>query len=259
MLHNAGLMRRSFPCIFGALAAALCGGLSLTAWSQGGPPLVSDDPDTVPDGHWEINIAAIGSRTPGLKQLSVPDADINYGWGDDLQLKLDTPWLLSEQDGKPLQSGLGASQLGFKWRFVDQKTAGFSLSTYPQLTTNFAPSSYRRGITDAGETWFLPLEASIELAGYGLDGELGRYLSSIGGDAWATGLVVSRACAPQLECLAEIRETFEPHSPQTLLNLGGRREIGDSLALLFALGHDFGATSRDRQTVLFYLGIQVRR
>jgi hypothetical protein len=239
--------------------AALYAGLPSPSWAQGGPPLVSDDPDTAPDGHWEINLAAIGNQTPGLKQLSLPDADINYGWGANVQLKIDTPWILSEPDGHAAQSGLGATQFGIKWRFVDQRTAGFSLSTYPQVTTNLAPSSYRRGITGSGEVWFLPLEASIELAGFGLNGELGRYVSSHAADAWAAGFVASRGCAARLECLVEIRETLEPHSAQTLLNLGGRRELGDSLALLFALGRDFGPPGPDHQTVLFYFGLQVRR
>ena len=252
-------MRRPSSSILALVLAAFCGGMPLTAWPQAGPPLVSDDPGTAPDGHWEINIATIGARTPALKQLTLPDADLNYGWGDSVQLKIDTPWVLSEPDGHAMQSGVGTTQLGIKWRFIDQKTAGFSMSTYPQLTTNFMPSSYRRGITDAGKVWFLPIEASTELAGFRLDGELGRYLSSIGADAWAAGFIVSRGCAPQLECLVEIRETIEPHSAQTLLNVGGRRELGDALALLFALGRDFGPSSRDHQTVLFYLGIQVRR
>jgi hypothetical protein len=239
--------------------AALCAGVQSRAWAQGGPPLVSDDPDTAPEGHWEINLAAIGSQTPGLKQLSLPDADINYGWNGNVQLKMDTPWLLSEADGHALQSGLGATQFGIKWRFVDQRIAGFSLSTYPQLAINLAPSSYRRGITDAGRVWFLPLEASTEVAGFGLDGELGRYLASRGADAWAAGFIASHGCAPRLECLLEIRETLEPHSAQTLLNVGGRRELSDSLALLFALGRDLGASGPDHQTLLFYLGIQIRR
>jgi hypothetical protein len=243
--------------ILGSAFVAIGGGHELTAWAQGGPPLVTDDPDTPPDGHWEINIAAIGSRSPALKQLSLPDADINYGWGDHIQLKIDTPWLLSESNGNAVQSGLGASELGVKWRFIDQETSGFSMSTYPQLTTNFAPSSYRRGITQSGKLWFLPLEASTELGGFGLDGEVGRYFSTVEADAWAAGFIVAHGCPQQLQCLLEIRETLAPHDAQTLLNLGATRKLSDSLALLFAVGHDFGRSSVDHQDLLFYLGVQV--
>jgi hypothetical protein len=228
-------------------------------YAQGGPPLVSDDPDTPPSGHWEINLAAIASQSPGLRQLALPDADINYGYNDHTQLKIDTPWLLSEAEGNGVQSGLGASQLGVKYRFIDAKTSGFSMSTYPQVSINFLPSSYRRGITPAGKLWFLPLEASTELSGFALDGEVGRYISSTTADAWGAGLIVSHGCLPQLECLMEIRETVSPHDAQTLFNIAGRRQLSDSLALMFALGSDVGPASSDHQSLLFYLGMQILR
>ena len=224
------------------------------AWAQGGPPLVSDDPDTAPEGHWEINLAAIGSQAPGLKQLSLPDADINYGWNRNVQLKIDTPWVLSAADGHAAQSGLGATQFGVKWRFIDQKSAGFSLSTYPQLTTNLAPSSYRRGITAAGrKCGSCRSKASTEVAGVRprwrarpLPGCARRRCLGR-----RTGRLL-HGCAPRLECLLEIRETLAPHSAQTLLNLGGRRDLSDSLGLLFALGRDFGPAGPDHQTLLFW-------
>jgi hypothetical protein len=227
--------------------------------AQGGPPLVTDDPDTPPTGHWEINLAAIGSQTPGLRQLSLPDADINYGWNERTQLKIDTPWLLSASSGDSVHSGLGASQLGVKYRFIDARTSGFSLSTYPQVGINLLPASYRHGITEAGKLWFLPLEASTEMAGFGIDGEVGRYVSSDAPDAWAAGLILSKDCLPQLECLAEVRETVEPRDAQTLLNIAGRRRLSESLALMFALGTGIGPASSDHQSLLFYLGIQILR
>jgi hypothetical protein len=233
--------------------------------AQGGPPLVTDDPDTPPGGHWEINLAAIGMHTPGEKQLSLPDADINYGWGDHIQLKIDTPWLLMEEKSEPAKSGLGASDLGVKWRFVDADRSGFSLSTYPQVLINALPSSYRRGLTTPGQTWLLPVEISTERGGFGFDGEVGRYLSTSPlarlqqPDAWVAGFIASHDCAPRLECLAEIRQTFAPGDAQTLLNFGGHQQLTDSLALLFAAGHDFGPARPDHEQLLFYLGLQVLR
>ena len=54
---------------------ARCLGLAIlmvavgAARAQGGPPLVTDDPDTPGDGHWEINLAAIANdayRNPSV-------------------------------------------------------------------------------------------------------------------------------------------------------------------------------------------------
>jgi hypothetical protein len=244
-------------------AAALC--TPAASRAQGGPPLVTDDPDTPPDGHWEINLAAIGVHSSGQKQLSLPDADINYGWGNHVQLKLDTPWVLSEADGEPAKSGLGTTNLGVKWRFVDADRSGFSMSTYPQVLINALPSSYRRGLTAPGQTWLLPLEISTERGGFGFDGELGRYLSTSSlarlqqPDAWVAGFIVSHDCLPKLECLAEFRQTFAPGDAQTLLNFGGQRQLSESLSLLFAAGHEFGPARPDHEQLLFYLGVQVLR
>jgi hypothetical protein len=239
------------------------------AWSgpcaaQGGPPLVTDDPDTVPVGHWEINAAAIGSRVPGFDETTAPNLDVNYGWGDHTQIKLEMPWLLAKADGAPVQSGLGALDFGIRWRFIDRERAGFEMSTYPQVLLNTLPSSYRRGLTQPGQTLFLPVEASGELAGFGLDGEIGRYISSSAAaraqqpDAWAAGLIVARGCPARLECLLEVRQTLAPHDAQTLLNIGGRRELSQALSLLFAAGHSFGPPRPDHQQLLLYLGLQIR-
>ena len=196
---------------------------------------------------------------PDSSSCRCPMPDINrHGWGDDLQLKLEYALVVVlEQDGKPLQSGLGASQLGFKWRFIDQKTAGFSMSTYPQLTINFP---HPRPIGAASPMPARPGSCRS------------RPQPSLRDSHWMANWAAiyprtPRRCLGHRFCCVACSvphawnawprsaRTFEPHSPQTLLNLGGRREIGHSLALLFALGRDFGATSRDQQTVLFYLGI----
>jgi len=49
------------------------------AWAQGGPPMVTDDPDTPGNGNWEINLATSGSHSSGRWEIAAPDADINYG------------------------------------------------------------------------------------------------------------------------------------------------------------------------------------
>src|SRR5438445_482716 len=49
-----------------AIAAAM-----LPALAQGGPPMVTDDPETPGDGHWEINIGAIATRTVGKRASSL--------------------------------------------------------------------------------------------------------------------------------------------------------------------------------------------
>jgi hypothetical protein len=238
-----------------SVLACFCG----ATFAQGGPPLVGDDPGTPGDGHWEINLATIASHTTGVTQWALSDADINYGWGDRIQLKIDTPWVLTDQSGQKPKSGLGASILGMKWRFLDGGDSGLSMSTYPQWTTSFLNSSSRRGLTEPGHELFLPLELSVGVGSFQVDAELGRVFLTQGDDSWAGGLIFAHDCAHGLECLLEIRETWGPHNSQTLINLGARWKFATSYALLFALGRDVGPLTDSRQNVLFYLGLQFLR
>ena len=123
--------------------------LSPLSWAQGGPPLVTDDPETPGAGKWETNFAVIYQRTrAGRSEVAAPDIDMNYGWGERIQLKLDVPWVFARESGEPWKSGLGKGDVGVKWRFIDEEKSGYSVSTYPQYVWNILPSSASRGITD---------------------------------------------------------------------------------------------------------------
>ena len=227
------------------------------AMAQGGPPMVTDDPGTPGAGKWEINIGAISSRTRGHRELAAPDADINYGWGEHIQLKADVPWVTARDDGQHSKAGLGAGNFGVKWRFVDEEGAGYALSTYPQYTRSLLRSSTRRGLTSSGHEFFLPLELSMDVAGVGLAVEAGRnFVSGGGANQWVAGVVAAHACGEGVECLAEIHRTQSSDEHQTLVNLGLRWKLQESVTLLAAAGREFGTSTEERLHSLVYLGLQ---
>ena len=64
------------------LRALLCACLALAALqahAQGGPPMLTDDPGTPGDGHWEINIATLSDHSGDTWTYALPLLDINYG------------------------------------------------------------------------------------------------------------------------------------------------------------------------------------
>jgi hypothetical protein len=241
--------------------AILAAGLLLppAALAQGGPPLVTDDPGTPGAGKWEVNYAAILQRTPHRWEVAAPDVDMNYGWGERLQLKLDVPWVLARDSGDPWKSGLGKGDVGVKWRFLDEDQAGYSVSTYPQLGWNILPSSARRGITDAQREFFLPIEVSKEVAEVGYGAEIGRNFVSRGVSQWMAGVIVAPKCGEKCEGLFEVHETYATHEHETLVNIGFRWQVGESMSLLAAAGREFGTSADDQRHVLLYLGLQVLR
>jgi hypothetical protein len=232
--------------------------IPLQSARAGGPPLITDDPETPGDGNWEINFATITARTARGHEITAPDLDINYGWGERIQLKADFSWLVVHPSGQSTKSGLNISDFGVKWRFVDQENAGFSLSIYPQLAINLSPSSTRRGLTDPGRELFLPLEGATKIGSFELGAEIGRNLIENAPDEWLGGFVIAHACGQKLECVAEIHGTAAEHF-QTLVNFGVHWELGDALVLLAAAGRDIGPRGDDRQEFSCYFGLQVLR
>jgi hypothetical protein len=45
--------------------------------AQGGPPLITDDPDRPGPGHWEINIAALREKSHNERRVEVARVDLN--------------------------------------------------------------------------------------------------------------------------------------------------------------------------------------
>ena len=85
MLNSPGLPVRH-PCpmanrLLAFMFFLLLAGVSMRAHAQGGPPLITNDPDTPGAGHWEINLAAAGTHASGSWEVSLPDLDVNYGLG----------------------------------------------------------------------------------------------------------------------------------------------------------------------------------
>jgi hypothetical protein len=240
-----------------AAAAALLVLGSASALAQGGPPMVTDDPETPGDGHWEINLATIVAHTSRRWDIAAPDADINYGWGEHVQLKVDAPWVFVHEAGQPWKSGLGAPDVGVKWRFIDIEDSGFSMSTYPQYTRNWLSSSATRGISAAGGQLLLPIEAATVVHDFSLDGEVGVNLVQYGSTQMVAGAIVAHSCGHNLECIGEVRGTYAPSDSQVLFNVGLHWKLNDSMVVLAAAGREVGAHSEDQQRLLLYLGLQL--
>jgi len=227
--------------------------------AQGGPPLVTDDPETPGANHWEINVAAFGDHTSAGWQIAAPNLDINFGWGDHVQLTLQVPWNVIHESGETWRSGLGTSQVGVKWRFLDIEDAGFSMATFPQFSWNWSPSSVSRGLAAPGSQFFLPLEAATTVGEFTLATELGRNFVTEGPNEWLGGIVVAHSCGDGLECVAELHHTSVPHNSQTLADVGIHWQLSEFLSVLAGAGREFGRSTADQSHFHFFLGLQILR
>jgi hypothetical protein len=98
--------------------------------AQGGPPLITDDPDTPGPHHWEINLSFFREQAPHEHLCETPRLDLNYGEGRRFQLRLETPHLLEREDGGGRRSGLGDTTAGVKWRFLGEEGQRLAWAVY---------------------------------------------------------------------------------------------------------------------------------
>lgn len=257
-------MRTHFsrPTVSGLRLLALLTFIALPGrplFAQGGPPMLTDDPDTPGDKGWEINIAYTDQRTSDGRSRSFPHVDANYGWGEHIQLKFETGWVYTDlPDGGGVKNGVDNSLLGIKWRFLDQPDAGVNVSTYPQLKLENSHSSVSRGIVESAPNFFLPFEVSRELGGLRLVVEAGYEVRHTGVNQWVVGVLGAFHLTEGLELMAEVHSVgpqFVKHS-DVVVNIGLRQELGHHFKLLAAIGT--GTTKVPESTSLVvYLGIQL--
>jgi hypothetical protein len=99
----------------------------LAAWPFGralaGPPFVTDDPAPVPYQHFEFYTLTTGTAVRGDTQGTAPGFEFNYGVVPNGQVHIIAPFAF-DSPGSPAQSGYGDTELGFKYRFIDEDEHG---------------------------------------------------------------------------------------------------------------------------------------
>ena len=237
------------------MAAALW--MPAMAFAQAGPPMVTDDPGTPGDGRLEINFAALATRTADGSTYELPLIDANYGVGDRLQLKLETPYEIDTHDGR--RGGVGSGLLGVKWRFVDNGEDGWNVSTYPQIGFNYPGiSSTHDALAERGVSYFLPVEVQRNFGKLEFGVEGGRWFRPEG-DSWSGGIVLGTQATDDWEVMAEAHDERLVASArdELLVNVGSRVKLSPHFNLLVSAGrHVHNAIDRPAD-LLLYIGLQL--
>jgi hypothetical protein len=224
--------------------------------------MITDDPGTPGNGHWEINLAWTDQRTPGSTLLGLPLLDANYGVGDRIQLNYQGSWNVLRNDDDPAQSGMSDSQLAVKWRFYDAGETGLQLSTYPRITfLNPGSDSDRRGTADSNTTFLLPFEVRRDFGVLSVNVDFGHTFSAEQEDrGWMAGLCVGREVRKGWELDAEVHLAASEHfqGSEAILNVGSRYDLSENATLQLAVGRNVHNSLGPRVSLLTYLGIQIR-
>jgi hypothetical protein len=172
-------------------------------FSRAGPPFVTDDPEPPPPGGWEINVPLILERTPGKTDMDTPLFDLNYGLPE-IQLKLEFPIEIVNEDNNGTQAGAGDSLIGVKWRFFNNKRSQFQLGTYPQVLV--PTGNHSRGLGEGSVAFLLPFLAQKNWEKWTLYGNIGYWWQGAHEtrNYFYEGAVIEREINEQLELGVEL-------------------------------------------------------
>ena len=225
-----------------------------------GPPLLTDDPDTPGDKKWEINVAYTLEKSRTESTQETPILDLNYGVGDNIQLKYEIPWLIDREQQTGTKSGVGNSLAGVKWRFLDEEKYGVSMSTYPQVGFNFPTSSAARETVDEGTYLLLPVEVSKKFGPVTVNGEFGYTFSNNYDNKWLYGLFCGYEVRENLTMLGEIHggAPTRLQTSETVFNIGTQWDFTKRYGLLASAGRSFRSATSGEPDLLLYLGLQMR-
>ena len=247
------------------------------ARAQGGPPFITDDPGTPGNHHWEINFGWIADHNPGNAYYETPDIDMNYGWGDRIQLKYELPMAVATDPNSTTRAGLGESLLGVKWRPYEHHRAGepksdenmdFSIGTYPQASINNPTSAVRRGIVENGPQYYLPMEFTAKLGPIEFDGEVGHWFGNqLIPSRWGRGLIAGHEFNDRIELYGEVYDLQDinkigdvPKQRELTVDVGGRQTLDRAghIRLLFMGGRGIQAVTRQNSepSWIAYAGVQ---
>jgi hypothetical protein len=224
--------------------------------------MITDDPGTPGDKHWEINLAWTEQEMPGSTLVGIPLLDANYGVGDRIQLNYQASWNLLQVSDSATRSGMSDSQLAVKWRFYDAGEDGLKVSMYPRFSF-LDPDSHsdRRGTAESSSTFLMPIELLKDFGIISVNADLGHTFSAEADDrGWTYGLCVGRNVTKHWELDAEVHfissDRFQ--ASETTVNVGSRYDLSENATLLLAIGKDAGNSLGPRISLLSYVGVQTR-
>jgi hypothetical protein len=183
---------------------------------------------------------------------------MNYGLGPRIQLNYQVPYLLVSDQGQPLQSGLGNSQVAVKWRFLQGQN--WNLSTYPRLEFNNPTASVDRGLAEQGPAFLLPLEITKKVGPVDVNFEAGYWFSRHATDQDIVGLAFGHQATKKLEVLGELYHFANIHGGDRddTFDGGGRYEFHHGLLFLFMAGRSFSGPSSGQSQFIGYFGLQIQ-
>jgi hypothetical protein len=168
----------------------------ISAWAPkvvlAGPPFVTDDPEPVEYQHWEVYLAAQYRHDRDQDSSTLPHLEINYGLIPNVQIHLIAPLLYIKPEGASSQYGYGDTELGVKYRFIQETDYIPQVGIFPLV--EFPTGDSEKGLGNGRTQYFLPLWLQKSWGPWTTYGGGGYWINPGGGnkDWWQFGWLIQR-------------------------------------------------------------------
>ena len=246
-------------------AVALWSGVLISGSATAGPPFRTDDPEPVQTGHYEFYTFVGGTHVKDGTAGVGPAFEFNYGIVPDGQLHIIAPVAFNSPAGGPTLFGPGDSELGFKYRFVQEDKDGWRpmVGIFPML--GLPTGDLNRGLGLGHVRLFLPLWVQKGWGDWQTYGGGGYFINrdNTVGDKnyWYAGWQLQHKMTDKLTLGGEI---FYQTAPSIFLkdsagfNIGGIYDMDEHNHLLFSAGRGFTNAS-EMNVYSWYLAWQITR
>jgi hypothetical protein len=240
-----------------AFVASILLAASLAGPASAGPPYTTDDPEPVELHHWEIYLASQDFFTSGgAWSGALPMVEVNFGALPQVQLHLIAPLAYDRSPGGPMTYGYGDTELGVKWRFVQEGDWVPMIGTFPLV--ELPTGSLSRGLGTGSTRLFVPLWLQKSFGPWTTYGGGGYWVNPGSGNRnyWFFGWQGQCRLGEVATLGAEIFHTSASEvggSGETRFNVGLVMDLSDLHHLLFSAGTRLGAPFGGQ----FYVAYQV--
>ena len=230
--------------------------LAAATAAKAGPPFVTDDPEPVDYLHYEFYAASQYEHSPDDSNGTLPHIEFNYGILPNTQVHLIAPLAFDAPQGAQRQAGYGDTELGVKYRFLEESDERPQVGVFPLVELPTGDSS--RGLGSGHTQVFLPVWAQKTSGKWTTYGGGGYWLNPGVGNRgwWFAGLVLQRQVLPSLAVGAEVyHETAKSVTvgPDTKANLGITWDLSDTSHILASAGPVISGYSGYQSYVAFQL------
>jgi hypothetical protein len=210
--------------------------------ASAGPPYTTDDPEPVDHRHWELYLASQSFHDRDGWTGTAPHLEVNYGVVPDVQLHVIAPLAYSLPGSGSSAYGYGDTELGVKFRFVQETKGVPMIGTFPFLEV---PSGSRSaGLGNGSAQVFLPVWLQKSFGGWQTYGGVGVWLDL--GDRnrhwWYFGWLLQRRMFDWLTVGAEVfhQTPQEPaRESDSRFNVGAVVDFTEMHHLLLSGGRGF--------------------